>query len=268
MSNSDLHEALERLAGVADHDPMPDLIPGIRAEARRHRNRTVALAATGVAAAAVLGYAVLAGGQNAQRGDDTQVVDPPTASATPSEPSPPALEPLDTGRADVDGDGRADAVSLLVPPGTNADDPAEETWLQVRTSSTTRTVPLTDSPTYVGFLDPGLADLDGDGDAEVLLLASGGGENGVVTVWTWSEGDLVRAQVVDDARAQLAAADGLSTGSEELGVVFQDDRLMSWKIVKGGGRVVVWRWNLDATTLSPLKLPGTQCVSLGVIGPC
>src|SRR5205085_2752389 len=154
MSNHEVHqvhEALERLADEAGHDPMPNLTTGIRAAARRNPNRAAALTGAGLAA----------------------------------------------------------------------------------------------PPAYVGFLDPGMVDLDDSGGAEILVLASGGGENGLINVWTWSSGRLARA-IPDPGRdTDLASEAGLSTGSEELGAVFQDGELFSWQVVTAGHEVNVWRWTLD-----------------------
>jgi hypothetical protein len=275
MTNHDVHEvheALERLADVAGHDPMPNLITGIRAEARRNRNRAAALTGAGIAAALVVGYAAWSAASGPGRAGEPDVAVPSSATPTPTPtptPSPaPDLSPIDTGTADVDDDGAPDSVRLMVPRGTPGGDPAEQTWLEVRTATTTDRVQLTDTPTYVGFLDPGLVDLDDNGGAEILVLASGGGENGLINVWTWSSGRLTRATPDPGPETHLASEAGLSTGSEELGAVFQDGQLLSWQVVTAGHEVNVWRWTLDGVTLRATRLPGTRCVSLGVLKPC
>ncbi len=237
------------------------------------RNRAAVLTAAGVAAAVVVGYAALAAAPDTPRGGE--VVDTPTVSDTPT-PSPSQTEPApelgvaDSVQADVDADGEPDLVRLLVPRGTPEDEPAKRTYLEVDLSSApTETIQVSAKTEYVDFLDTGLVDLDGNGGTEIVLLTTGGGEHGLVTVWTWTEGTILRPEARDDAGAGLAGLEGLVTGGEEVGVSLQDDQLLTWMVISAGSQdVTVWRWALDGTTLVPTKRPGTWCVSFGVVEEC
>ena len=85
MSTTELHDALDALAHLADHDVVPDRLAGIVRRRRAQRNRR-AVAGAGVAALAVIatsvGIATVPGGG----GDaDGQVATP---APTPSAPAP------------------------------------------------------------------------------------------------------------------------------------------------------------------------------------
>jgi hypothetical protein len=283
MSDRDVREALERLSRAADTDPSEvvgsELLSGIRTEVRRNRNRAAVLASASVAAAAVIGYAVFSTAPGPQSASEPDVAGP--SSATPTSPPAPTptesatepdagLVPIETApRRDVDGDGSPDSVRILVPGGAPKDEPVENAWLDVRTSTGTDAVfQLVEMPSYVSLYGPRVQDLDGNGGSEIFVLRSGGGESGDLSVWTWSNG-LVRAEPAADTPGFLVNETGLSLGSEELGVAFQDGRMISWRVVgPGSHEVEVWQWQLEGTTLTATKQAGTQCVSFGVVSPC
>lgn len=301
MSNPDaLRDALDQLAGAADTgpalDPTSDLMTGIRAEARRNRNRVAVLTSVGLAAAVVVGYAALSAGPGVPRTDSGLATDPPTTElSTPGSPSPsptpsatessteslpgsdglPPLDTIDTRRADVDGDGSPDRIRLLVPSGMADEEYPSETWLEVRLASGTQTVQVSEVEMSVSFFSPAaVADLNSDGGSEILLVDTSGGESGGLSVWfwsVWSDDGLGWANNYADGTPRKLVNDSgsLAMGGEELGVAVDDGALFSWEVVEPGSQEVrTWKWLLDGGLLGAFEQPGTQCISFGVLSPC
>jgi len=271
-------EALDRLATVADTDPVGDRMPAIRRRVQVTRRRNTALAVSGVAAVVALGIGLDSLIQGPERGIDPA----PSPTGTPSSPtSPTESEPSGTEtvtlpptqvqervRADLDGDGTADQVELWVPEGSVQGDPTAGAWLATTVAGVEAVVPVGDLDSYYSLGQP--TDLDGNGTDELFVDESQGGDGASTAVYVWTGDSLVMAEP-DPAAPKAIAADGRLTSSAEFsGFSLQDGGLWSWRLREyaGGPEATTWKWELDGTTLTAVKQPGTQCVNGGVIAPC
>jgi hypothetical protein len=83
MSTTDLHDALETLARLADHDPAPGRLAGITRKRQVRRNRSVALGAAVAVAAVGIGSTAVARSTPDGRGDSTIATSPPGPTPAP-----------------------------------------------------------------------------------------------------------------------------------------------------------------------------------------
>lgn len=218
----------------------------------------VAGAALAVAALAVGGVAawrLLPGDPGAT--DPAAVSDPaakdPAVKPDPHKPkshdgagvsSGAAPQQLASVTGDIDGDGREDTVVMTATQVPDVPDTIEIFW----GTEGSEQHPLTGG----GEADllP-LADLDGDGDLEIVVSA-GGGESSWYDVYTFADGTVVKATVAgaDPAAASL-------DGQQTPGWVtrFQDGRFVEFESVPEGtpvptDTVPVHTWRLDGTAFS------------------
>ena len=164
------------------------------------------------------------------------------------EPPPPAAEaPAAGGGPDLDGDGRADTVSLVEVPGMG--------WsFDVRLADGRETsAPLPDDDVVredVEVLDP--VDLDGDGADEVLVrtLRAVGGENAVVFRL---DGDGVWLVRTDEGAPWELSTSGGMTGPRSYACADGEVRTReSERQADGTYRATTWRWTLRGHVAGPL----------------
>ena len=170
----------------------------------------------------------------------------PVAEPVEEPDAPPGPAPAADG-PDLDGDGRADAVSLVAVPDTG--------WsFDVRLADGRETsAPLPDDGLVredVAVVGP--VDLDRDGADEVLVrtLRAVGGENAVVFRLDGDGVWLVRDQ--DGAPFELSTSGGM-TGPRSWACA--DGELLtreSERQADGTYRAMTWRWTLTGRTAGPL----------------
>ena len=273
--NSDpIFEALDRLARVADTSPVGDPMPGITRKARANRRRATAFAAAGVAAVVAVGVSVASTVDVPDPARDPGYVSTPSTSPTPTtsaptpSPSEPSLAEFDRARADVDGDGAADIIRVLVPEadadeGRDVSLVSEHVVLQVELAAGTKA--------EVGFgesLAPtisGTPDLGGNRAAEVVLSFSGG-DSGWLKAFTFDGDTVVRADPATNSPADLVDDGGLYTAAGVVSSALVDGSLISW--VPTGDtsspyQVRVWTWRLDETRLVATEEEQFRCMAPG-----
>ncbi|HEX6232426.1 MAG TPA: hypothetical protein VFZ63_04805 [Jiangellaceae bacterium] len=274
-----IFKALDRLARVADTNPVGDPMPGIRRKARANRRRAAALVASGLAAVVAAGFAASSVVDFPRAAQDPGYANSPSAavsvaprpapSTPPSRPGEPTLAEYDQARADVNGDGSADVIRIL---GAEADaaDGQEETMASadVRvdvelTGSRAEMVLVLDEtlvPTIVGT-----PDLDGDGAAE-LVLSFSGGDAGWLKVFTWNGENVVKAEPDPDSLSDLIDNGGLYSQEGVASSVLADDGLISWVPIgdeSAPAEVRVWTWQLHGMLLVAAEAEQTQCFRPG-----
>jgi hypothetical protein len=267
-----IFEALDRLAGVVDTKPVGDPMPGITRRARANRRRATAFAAGGVTAvvATGLGLAVVVDLPDSAQSPGftgTPSTPPTSASSTPtSSPREQALAEYDRARADVDGDGAADTIQVLVPEadaneGHDVSMVSKDVRLQVELAAGA-TIELPFGETLAPTIS-GTPDLDRDGTAEVVLSFSGG-DVAWLEVFTWDGATVVQAEPATGSPADLVDDGGLYSAPEVASAALVDGVLMSWV---GTGdmsapyQVRVWTWQLDDEQLVATEADQLQCFS-------
>ncbi len=265
-------KALDRLARVADTNPVGDPMPGITRKARANRRRATALVASGLAAV------VTAGVGTAALLDLPDLLDPagdpgyansPSTSPTPapntptSPPREPALAEYDQAQADVNGDGAAGTVRVLVPDADEGLDVSMDVRLQVEPAAGAA-VELRIGETLIPTI-AGTPDLDGNGTDEVVLSFSGG-DAGWLKVFSWDGDTLVQAEPAPGPVADLVYDGGLYSEAGVASSALVDGGLISW--VPTGDEsapfeVRVWTWQLDGTLLVATEAEQIQCFSPG-----
>jgi hypothetical protein len=272
-----LSAALEARADLVKADDLrPLALPDH--QARPHRWTVVALSAA-AAALVVAGSIALARTVNDSAGPGP-TGQPSTTPTHPTEPSDSTQTPPSSGipdgmivvdhqRADLDGDGRVDQVRVAV----NTRDYDEKGGMVEATLAAggTSTAPL--PPGYTPRLLAPL-DLNGDGQEQVLLSYTAGGDEAPLLVYTWYDGGLVRARHGGSAPLALGL-DGEGTYAD----YYRDDGgvLVSWLRdypVKPAGRPIFavdqWSWAIDGAQLIATPI-GKACVdvtSQQSPGPC
>jgi hypothetical protein len=266
-----LFEALDRLARAVDNEPFGDPMPGITRKARANRRRVAALTVGGVAAVAVAGVAAGAVIDFPDGTPEPEIAETPSVSQTsaPSPPTPspnePSMAEYDQARADVDGDGAADTIRVLVPEadagaGTDESLVSDDVRLQIEFAA--------GAEVGLGFgqgLAPTIAgtpDLDGNGTAEVVLSFSGG-DAAWLKVFTWDGETVVPAQPANGSPADLVDDGGLYTEAETVSSALVDRGLISW-VPTGDFSdpfvVKVWTWQLDGAQLVATEADQLQCI--------
>ncbi|MEZ5094715.1 MAG: hypothetical protein R2731_00390 [Nocardioides sp.] len=300
LTKDPIFDALDRLAGVADTDPVGDRMPAITRRARVHRQRAAALTAAGAAAALAVGYAAITSLGPAGRASDPGYAtsSPSPTTAPTSDPSAPTLPPpesarpsddvgtpegsngpadnyraVESVRADVDGDGSAERLQVMLPKAEAAAyDPRES----VTSDHISLVVWQNQGADFVAGMSgsvptfAGTPDLDGDGAAEVVLAFSGG-DGFSMQVWTASgPGTGLAPAEPDLGGAPSVLAEGSSLfGSEATatGVALADGRLVSWRRPdQASPQVDTWVWQLDGAALVPVS-DGTKCFTPGDAAP-
>lgn len=277
-----IFEALDRLARVADTNPVGDPMQGITRKARANRRRATALAtgggamvvASGVGFASVVDFpdpAQAPGYANSPSTSPTSApsTSPTSAPSTPtSSPSGPTLAEYDRARADVDGDGAADIIRVQVPKadanqGQDVSMVSKDVRLQVELAAG-----ATDEIRFGETLAPtisGTPDLDGNGTAEVVLSFSGG-DAAWLKVFTWDGDTVVQAEPATGSPADLVDDGGIHSAPEVASSALVDGGLISWV---GTGdtsapyEVRVWTWQLDGKRLVAAEAEQVQCVTPG-----
>lgn len=292
-----IFDALDRLAGVADADPVGDRMPAIARRAKTNRQRTVALTTVAVAAVAAVGYGAVSRLDLVGRAEDPGYATSPSRAvdATPStpepsnpEPSTPAQDPsssssaqagsytaVENVRADVDGDGTRERVSVMLPEAEAAAyDPTE-----LVSSDNAQLVLWRDGPAFVAGMSgvvptfDGTPDLNGDGAAEVVLGFSSG-DSYSVRVYTWvADQGLVEVTVVRGEAPKELVSDSSLVSFEfdgtAVGTGIDGNELVSWMTTQPGStQFDSWVWRLDGGVLTATP-DGTRCATgTGLPEPC
>jgi hypothetical protein len=270
-----ISKALDRLARVADSNPVGDPMPGITRKARANRRRVNALVASGLAAVAVAGFAVSSVVGFPQAVQDPGYANSPSAapSSTPSTPPSPtgelALAEYDQARADVNGDGAPDVIDVLSPEaevgeGQDVSSASEDVWLEVEMAAGHTALVRFSGETIVPTI-VGTPDLDGDGAAEVVLSFSGG-DAARLKVFTWDGETVVQAEPDPGPVPDLVEDGGLYSDPYVGSSALVDGGLISW--VPTGDEtapfeVRVWTWQLDGTLLVATEAEQIRCMSPG-----
>lgn len=275
MNTTDpIHEALDRLAKVADTHPVADPMPGVTRRARANRRRTVALSAgasslvvvAGLGFASVLNLPDPAGSLGYA---DSPSPSPSPAPRTPApSPTEPALGAYDRARADVDGDGVADTVSVRLPEADAAEGQdssllSKDVRLHVRFAAGT-----TAELRFGEVLAPTIAatpDLDGNGTAEVVLSFSGG-DAAWLKAFTWHDGTIDQAEPAPGSPADLVDDGGLYSSEEVASSSVVDGELISWVGTDDTSEpfeVRVWTWQLEGKRLVATEEEQLQCTRPG-----
>lgn len=276
-----IFEALDRLAGVADTNPVGDPMPGITRKARANRRRATALTAGGVAAVVAAGVSVGSVVDLPDAAPDPGYADPPKTSPTSvpstptsvpstptSSPDGPALAEYDRARADVDGDGAADIIRIRVPA---ADAKEGHDVSMVSKDVRLQTELAVGATVELGFgeaLAPTIAgtpDLDDNGTAEVVLSFSGG-DAAWLKVFTWDGDTVVLAEPAAGSPADLVDSGGLVIAPEVASSALVDGGLISWVPTGDTSRpyeVRVWTWQLNDKRLVATEVEQLQCMSPG-----
>ncbi|MPZ60316.1 MAG: hypothetical protein GEU93_03260 [Propionibacteriales bacterium] len=259
-----IFEALDRLARVADTNPVGDPMPGIMRKARANRRRATALAAGGVAAVVAVGFGVASALDVSGSAGPSGPVSPPSTTPTPTpSPTEPALEEFERAPADVDGDGAVDIIRVMVPPADakNARDSivdSKDVRLQVKLDGGGREeVKLGKAPVPT---IAGTPDLDENGTADVVLSFSGG-DAGWLRVFTWDGDTVVQAEPAAGSPADLVNDGGLYTAAEIVSSALVDGDLISWVPTADTSapyEVRTWTWQLDKNRLVATE-SGIQC---------
>lgn len=271
MSGTDdrLQDALDRLAARADSAPPTDPVPGIvrRARARRRRANALAAGAAGatvLVSAGVLMTSGLPGPERPPGPADGSSATPPEATRSTSPP----LGVYDTARADVDGDGAADRVDVLLPAadadlGPDVSFVSEDVRLRVtRAAGGVARLQLGESlaPTITGT-----PDLDGDGSAEVVLTASGG-DAAWLRTFVWDGRLLHQATPAEGSPPRLVDDGGLHVTAEAVGADLVEGRLLSWVPTEDTSapyELRAWAWRLEQGRLVATRLDRPLCLEPG-----
>jgi hypothetical protein len=261
-----MFEALDRLARVVDANPVGDPMPGITRKARANRRRVTALTAGGVAAVVAAGVGVVSAVDFHDQARGPGYTDSP--STPTSSANKPALAEYDRARADVDGDGAADTIRVMVPKadadeGHDVSMVSKDVRLQVDLA-TGGTVELSFGEALAPTIS-GTPDLDGNGTAEVVLSFSGG-DAAWLRVFTWDGDTVVQAGPAHDSPADLVDDGGLYIGPETASSALVDGGLISWVSTADTSapyEVRVWTWQLDETQLVATEAEQTQCINPG-----
>jgi hypothetical protein len=270
-TNDPISSALDRLARVADTSPAGDPMPGIMRKARANRRRATALVASGLAAIVTAGVGTvslldLPGAARDPGFAITPSTSPTPAPSTPTAPpSEPALAEHDQAQADVDGDGGADTIRVVVPEADANEglDMSTDVRLQAELAAgATVEIRLGEGliPTIAGT-----PDLDGNGTDQVVLSFSGG-DAGWLKVFTWDGDTLVQAEPDPGAEAELVFDGGLYSEAGIVSSVLADGGLISWVPTSDETapfEVRVWTWQLDGTLLVATEADELQCFSPG-----
>lgn len=242
----------------------------------RHVGAGVLLLAAAVTAAVVATPFVLTrdgGAPSSGPAGTPSVVPSPSGEAQPSPtgPPPPVVTvtptevPENRGKlkvaarqwADVDGDGQLDRVRLLTD-ATGPEEPGERSELEVTLAA--GGAGFAEVPPGYADLLPGFA-INRDGQEQVLLSHTQGGDSASLLVYTWLDGSLVQAR--KDGKAPLALElDGQGTVAD---YVTDDRGLLSWlrldRVSGSTYRVRQWTWILDGDQLVPTSA-GKGCVDV------
>lgn len=267
-----ISEALDRLARIADTNPVGDPMPGITRKARANRRRATALVASGLAAVVTVGIGAASALDLPGSAGDPGYANSPSTSPAPRTPTSPLREPAlaeyDQARGDVDGDGAADTIRVLVPEadagqGQDVILVSTDVRLQVELAAGA-TVELSFGETLAPTI-AGTPDLDGNGSAEVVLSFSGG-DAGWLKVFTWDGDTVVQAEPDPGSPTDLVDDGGLYTDPYAGSSALVDGGLISW--VSTGDtsapyEVRVWTWQLDENRLIATEADQIQCMSPG-----
>ncbi|PSK98660.1 hypothetical protein CLV30_11943 [Haloactinopolyspora alba] len=274
-----MHEALDRLARVADTRPVDDPMPGITRRARANRRRATAVVAGGLAAVVIAGAGALSVLDLPGRAGEPGYANSPSASSSPdpspspspdpstptSPPREPALAEYDQARGDVDGDGAADTIRVMIPEadaeqGQDVGILSTDVWLQVE--------PTAGAPVEVAFgetLAPSIAgtpDLDGNGTADVVLIFSGG-DAGSLQVFTWDGDTVVQAEPGPGSPADLVDDGGLYMDTYIGSFALVDGGLISWVSTGDASEpdeVRAWTWQLEENRLVATETDQAHCM--------
>lgn len=243
------------------------------------RSTSFRLAAVGlsVAAMAVAGSVWLQSGSDdkvtststtAQGGTSATSADPAASSAAvdaaevtsaaagtkePGRATGQAVAPVELGRetGDIDGDGLLDVVRLLASDGSSAPDQIEISW----GTEGSELHALTGGGE--GALLP-LADIDGDGDLEIVVNA-GGGEASWYDVFTFDGTDVVQVHAAE-AGDEISSINAYETPD---GTTTYDDGFVEYRFVDPAATaptaVELHEWTLDGTTLTRSEQSTSGC---------
>lgn len=264
-------QALDRLARVADTTPAGDPMPGIMRKARANRRRGTAFVAGGLAAVVTAGVVTASLLDLPDPAGDHRYASTPSTSPTsiPSTPTPPPREPASTeydqARADVNGDGAADTVRVLVAETDAGEDldVSIDVRLQVELAAGA-TVELGLGDTLIPTI-AGTPALDGNG-ADQVVLSFSGGDAGWLKVFTLDGDTLVQAEPAPGSVGDLVYDGGLYSEEGVAGSVLVDGHLISW--VPTGDesppfQVRAWTWQLDGTLLVATEVEEIHCFRPG-----
>jgi hypothetical protein len=273
-SRDPILRGLDELAGLADTDQVGDRMAGISRKARTTRIRR---GAAGVACLAVIAaattYTLVSQPGGDSQGKPGPATNPTVAteSTDPSSPADPEQVVTDEAAVDLDGDGRADQVRLLVPqPDTTQGDAAKAFAEVTRASGETTEIPLYrhGTPTVAGS-----ADLNSDGVREVEIRSEGE-HHTWWTVLTFSGGEVVAATPILSGAEWVVEPESGSVANEYAGDTFRDyqltwlrgDQLVTWFTGRAWDeqssvQVRQFPWSLDGDELSLGGQVETVCVT-------
>ena len=223
------------------------------------RNRLLLLLLVGVTAAVLVVPFVLRNDDGAQQEPNAEPASAAAVSGPPIEVLD-GMAVLDSQRADVDGDGRPDDVRLLQDPTSGRGDPAAGAVevVLVGGERATAVVPFG----YFDLREP--LDINRDGQEQVLLTHTQGGDAAVLLAYAWQDGSLIALRGDPDAPLGLENNDSYRS----VDVYVDDGRLFSWArrdpLDPRGSLVVnvdTWSWSVDGDRLVGTPA-GRACVDL------
>ena len=236
---------LDGVAGLADGDHIDDRMAGISRKARANRNRRLVAGAAGLAivgAAATGAIELVPGGEATDEVSNTVTV------------TEPGLVVTDETSVDIDGDGRADQIQLMMPRAAG-----EQGHRGHRVAEVTR---ATGEKTEIRLFGAGVptvggtADLNGDGVREVEVV-SDGADHSWWTVLTFTNGHVVAAKPILSGGEWIATPETGAMEHAYAGATYhdfqvtwmRDGQLVSWLALRA------WDRKSDAkVTLSPWVL--------------
>lgn len=259
---------LDELAGLADADQRGDRMVGITRRARTNRIRR------GAAGAVCL--AVVAGGTAyalQARPDHSTNGDPGIATRTTDSPAPtqdPEQVYTDEVSVDIDGDGLADRIRLVLPQPDTSQGGTGAYAEVTRASGETAEIPLggRGTPEVAGT-----ADLNGDGVHEVQIRSEGE-HHDWWSVLTFTGGQVVAATPILSGSEWITEPETGAMAHEYAGETYRDfqvtwvrgDQLVTWFAGRAWDQespaeVRLFPWGLDGGELSLGGQVETVCVT-------
>lgn len=260
-------QSLDRMAHLADNDPVRDRMPDITRRVRASQRRKVA----GVVLAAVV---LALGGVGVLRALPQPSTSPTTIDPAATSPAP-SPDLSDTGgfttfderTVDLDGDSIEEGVALLVPTDLGG----QNQLLRVTWGSGQVTTAKLPNIMEANLLDP--VDLDGDGSLE-LIVGAGGGELAQYLVFQASPESLQQVRTVNSAGEELLLLSDADPSAWQTHVGrsgIYSYRLVDPTTTRFPAPVQAREWTLTGHTLTQSATSIERCVTFQpkfTFGPC